>query len=69
MERYFMEPSRNRGDLSYDVFDRRRGYGAGYDVVGNRLATVYDPDIAARIVRLLNADAAATEKQIEGGAA
>ena len=43
-------------DRAYAIFDRQRGYGDKYHPDANRLATVYDHEVAQRLVDLLNAD-------------
>lgn len=50
MERYHYDLL----DLAYAIFDRQRGYGDKYHP--NRLAVVYDHEVAQRLVDLLNAD-------------
>ena len=52
MERYFMEPS----SAGYVLFDRRRD-------PTEPVARIKDPELAQRIVNLLNADAARLERQ------
>lgn len=57
MERYYMDELGGR----YLVMDRRYGMPGGS--IKDAVAMCAHPEIAARIVRLLNADVARTEKQ------
>jgi hypothetical protein len=64
MDRYFYEDTSvpeyfTRGTVRFLIYDRRRG--ASEEAYA--IASCADPDMAARIVRLLNADAAAVERQ------
>lgn len=43
-------------DRAYAIFDRQRGYGDRYHPDANRLAVVYDHEVAQRLCDLLNAD-------------
>lgn len=52
LPRYWMEDR----DRTYKIIDRTRG-------TGSPVARADDPEIAARIVRLLNADLERTERQ------
>ena len=48
MERYHYDLL----DRAYAIFDRQRGYGDKYHPDANRLAVVYDHEVAQRLVHL-----------------
>lgn len=59
MERYYLDERNGQ----YLVMDRRGGMPGGSVNESSTAVASRDPEIAARIVRLLNADVARTEKQ------
>lgn len=55
MDRYFLEPYGRYGTGSYAMFDRVAN-------ATSPIGVIYDPEIAARICALLNADEAARQQ-------